>query len=73
MIASVRSEPGESAQERYERAIVADSVAAAQEESISGVGNPVAKRVARKRAEEASGELNRALDALQEQKRFGGG
>jgi hypothetical protein len=54
----------ESANERAERAIVANSLAAAQEEALAEAGNPTAKRVARKRAEEASAELQQALDAV---------
>lgn len=57
--------PGESAGEWLERAIVANSVAAAQEESVAEKGNPTAKRVAAKRADEASADLNQALRAVQ--------
>lgn len=53
----------------YERAIVADSMAAAQEEALAAVGNPTAIRVARKRAEEAAAELQQALAALQADRR----
>lgn len=63
------SERHESAKERSERAIVANSVAAAQEEALADAGNPTAKRVARKRADEASTELGHALDALQAERR----
>ncbi len=53
-----------------ERAIVANSVAAAQEESLADQGNPTAKRVAAKRADEASADLDQALSAVRaEQKR----
>ena len=55
----------ESANEWAERAIVANSLAAAQEEALTDAGNPTAKRVARKRAEEASADLQQALGALQ--------
>lgn len=55
--------------EWYERAIVADSIAAAQEEALAAAGNPTAIRVARKRAEEAATELQQALAALQEDRR----
>ena len=54
----------ESAKERSERAIVANSVAAAQEEAMAGAGNPTAIRVARLRAAEAAAELEQALNAL---------
>lgn len=47
-----------------ERAIVANSVAAAQEESLAQEGNVTAKRVAAKRADEASADLSRALKAV---------
>lgn len=56
---------GESAGEWLERAIVANSVAAAQEESLADQGNQTAKRVAAKRADEASADLSRALRAVQ--------
>ena len=59
----------ESAKERSERAIVANSLAAAQEEALTHAGNPTAKRVARKRAAEAAVELQQALDALQAERR----
>lgn len=65
IIEVVSPERGESAEEWSERAIVANSVAAAREESLADVGNPTAKRVARKRAEEASADLGKALEALQ--------
>ncbi len=58
-------ERGETAQVWYERAIVAKSVAAAQEESLADAGNPTAKRVARKRADETATDLQQALAALQ--------
>jgi hypothetical protein len=61
----VGAEPGESIEQWCERAIVANSVAAAQEESLAEVGNPTAQRVSRTRAEEASADLKEALDALQ--------
>lgn len=57
-------ERNESATQWTERAIVANSVAAAHEESLADAGNPTAKRVARKRAHEASVDLGQALDAL---------
>ena len=57
-------ERNESATQWTERAIVANSVAAAHEESLAEVGNPTAKRVARRRSDEASADLERALDAL---------
>lgn len=60
---------GETVQQWYERAIVANSMAAAQEESLAEAGNPIAKRVARKRVEEAAGDLQQALDALKTEKR----
>ncbi len=64
------SSRGESAGEWLERAIVANSVAAAQEESLADQGNPTAKRVAAKRADEASADLDQALSAVRaEQKR----
>jgi len=64
------SSRGESASEWLERAIVANSVAAAQEESLADQGNPTAKRVAAKRADEASADLDQALSAVRaEQKR----
>lgn len=66
------SERSESAEEWCERAIVANSVAAAQEESLADAGNTTAKRVARKRAEEASADLGKALDALQAERRRAG-
>jgi len=64
------SSRGESAGEWLERAIVANSVAAAQEESLADQGHPTAKRVAAKRADEASADLDQALSAVRaEQKR----
>ena len=54
----------ESARERSERAIVANSIAADHEEALAEAGNPTAKRVARKRADEAAAELQQALEAL---------
>jgi hypothetical protein len=65
----VNPERNESAEQWSERAIVANSVAAAQEESLANVGNPTAKRVARKRADEASDDLQHALDALHAERR----
>jgi hypothetical protein len=59
----------ESASEWAERAIVANSLAAAQEEALADAGNPTAKRVAGKRAEEASAELEQALAALHAERR----
>ena len=61
--------PGETAQQWYERAIVADSLAAADQELLADAGNDIAKRVARKRAEEASADLAQALNALQAERR----
>lgn len=58
----------ESVAQWYERAIVADSPAAQQEEALAGAGNPTAVRVARKRAEEAHIELQQALAAFQAEK-----
>lgn len=69
IIEVMSSERNESAEEWFERAIVANSVAAAQEELLADTGNPTAKRVARKRAEEAAADLGKALDALQAQRR----
>lgn len=63
------SERSEAAEEWFERAIVANSVAAAQEELLADAGNPTAKRVARKRAEDASADLGKALEALQTERR----
>ena len=60
----------ESAAQWYERAIVADSMAAAQEEALAAAGNPTAIRVACKRAEEAAAELQQALEALQADRRL---
>lgn len=60
----------ETTAEWYERAIVADSMAAAQEEALAGAGNPTAVRVAHKRAEEAADELHQALVALQGDRRL---
>ena len=54
----------ESATQWSERAIVTNSVAAAHEESLADAGSPTAKRVARKRADEASADLEQALGAL---------
>lgn len=48
---------------------MANSVAAAQEEALADAGNPTAKRVTRKRADEASAELGQALAALQTERR----
>jgi hypothetical protein len=59
----------ESASEWAERAIVANSLAAAQEEALADAGNPTAKRVAGKRAEEASAELEQALALHAERRR----
>ncbi len=59
----------ESVDEWFERAIVANSTAAEQEESLAAAGNPTAKRVARKRAEEAAADLQQALQALQAERR----
>lgn len=61
----------ESIEQWSERAIVANSAAAAHEESLAEAGNPVAKRVARRRAEEAAADLQQALTALQTQRRQG--
>ena len=61
--------PAETAQQWYERAIVADSLAAADQELLADAGNDIAKRVARKRAEEASADLAQALNALQAERR----
>ena len=55
----------ESAAQWCERALVANSLAAAQEEALAGAGNPTAVRVARKRAAAAEDELQLALTALQ--------
>lgn len=63
------AEPGESIEQWSERAIVANSLAAAQEELLAEAGNPTAQRVSRKRAEEASADLKEALDALQRKRR----
>ena len=60
----------ETAAEWYERAIVANSLAAAQEEALTDVRNPAAVRTARKRADEAAVELQRALEALQAHRRL---
>ena len=60
----------ETAAEWYERAIVADSLAAAQEEALATAGNATAVRVARKRAEAAAAELQHALAALQADRRL---
>ena len=69
----MNADDGGSVEEWAERAIVENSLAAAQEESLSEVGNPTAKRVARRRAEEASADLARALDALREKRRLARG
>jgi hypothetical protein len=69
MIRVMSSGRGEAVQQWYERAIVAHSMAAAQEEAIAEAGNPIAKRVARKRAEEAAGDLQQALQALKTERR----
>ena len=63
------SSRGESVGRWYERAIVASSLAADAQESLAHVGNDIAKRVARKRAEEAAADLDLALDALQAERR----
>ena len=55
----------ESAAQWYERAIVANSIAATQEEALATAGNPTAIRVARLRAEQAAADLQQALGALQ--------
>jgi hypothetical protein len=68
----MQSERQESASEWAERALVADALAAAQEEALAEAGNPTAKRVARLRAEEASADLKQALDALQAQRQRSG-
>lgn len=60
----------ETTAEWYERAIVADSMAANQEEALASAGNPTAIRVARKRADEAATELQQALTALQQDRRL---
>jgi hypothetical protein len=60
---------GESVEQWVERAIVANSTAAAQEEALAAAGNPTAIRVARLRAAEAAAELTQALDALRSQRR----
>jgi hypothetical protein len=62
-------ESGESTERWSERAIVANSVAAAHEESLADAGNPTARRVASKRADEASTDLEQALDALRAERR----
>jgi len=69
MIGVMSSGRGETAQQWYERAIVAASIAAAQEELLAEAGNPIAKRVARKRVEEAAGDLQQALIALKSERR----
>lgn len=63
------SSRGESVQQWYERAIVANSTAAAQEELFADDGNETAIRVARKRAEEAAEDLAQALQALKTERR----
>ena len=60
---------GESVQQWYERAIVANSTAAAQEELLADAGNETAIRVARKRAEAAAEDLRQALHALKTERR----
>ena len=60
----------ESAAQWYERAIVANSVAAAQEETLANAGEPTAIRVAHLRAGEAASELQQALEALHEERRL---
>lgn len=55
----------ESVQDWYERAIVVNSLAAAQEEELADAGNSTARRVARKRADEAAADLKQALAAVQ--------
>jgi hypothetical protein len=64
MIGVMTSARGETVQQWYERTIVANSMAAAQEELLADAGNPIAKRVARKRLEEAAADLDQALNAL---------
>ena len=56
MIDSMRFDH-ESAAQWYERAIVANSIAATQEEALATAGNPTAIRVARLRAEQAAVDL----------------
>lgn len=69
MIGLMGFDRGESVGDWYERAIVANSVAAAQEEALADAGNLTARRVARKRADEAAADLKQALDALQAARR----
>lgn len=69
MIRGMSSGRGETALQWYERAIVAHSVAAAQDELLADAGNPIAKRVARKRVEEAADDLHQALNALKAERR----
>ena len=66
---SMSFRPGESTVQWYERAIVEDSMAAAQVESFAEAGNVTAKRVAAKRAEQAGADLGRALQALEAERR----
>lgn len=69
MILVMSSGRGETVQQWYERAIVVHSVASAQEELLAEAGNPIARRVARKRVEEAAGDLQQALHALRTERR----
>lgn len=66
---TVGRQTNESAAQWYERAIVGNSLAAAEADSLAGVGNPTALRVAQKRADEASADLARALDAFLAERR----
>ena len=61
----------ESVTQWYERSIVAYSLAAAQEEALTDAANDAAVRVMRKRTDQAATEMQKALEALQAQRKLG--
>lgn len=67
IIGGVRRD-NESVQQWCERAIIADSMAASQLETLGAVGNDAAQTLLFRRVEQAAAELERAMNALQTQR-----